>query len=254
MDDRTGNESVRGAHGTVTTTSKEIHAEERPDPGSSVAEYLRQNREFFVEHPELLSDLVIPHETGKAVSLVERQIALLREENRQLKTRFRELVGVARDNEELSRRMHELTLRLFEAISPREIFAALEQSLRSDIGADSVIVRIFAQPAEATGAALAEFAGTESPLRSVFAEALAQRRPACGKLARAQQRALFAASADDCGSAAVVPLFGAHWDGILVVASRNPQRYHAQMGIDLLTHLGDIVSVVLGAWVLAPAA
>lgn len=254
MDDRAGNAGVRGPHRTVTTTSNEIQVEERQDPGSSVAEYLRRHREFFVDHPELLSDLVIPHPTGKAVSLVERQIALLREENRQLKMRFRELVGVARDNEELSRRMHKLTLRLFEATSPRAILAALEQSLRSDIGADSVMVRIFAQPAEDTGAALAEFAGTESPLRNVFAATLAQRRPACGKLARAQQRALFAASAEDCGSAAVLPLFGAHWDGILVVASRNPQRYHAQMGIDLLTHLGDIVSVVLGAWVLAPAA
>jgi len=150
--------------------------------------------------------------------------------------------------------MHKLTLRLFEAGSLFEIFAALEQSLRSDIGADCVFVRIFAQPAEGSSVALAEFAGRESPLREVFAETLAKRRPACGRLAGAQQRALLAGGADDYASAAALPLLGAHWDGILVVASRDPQRYHAQMGIELLAHLGEIVSVVLDAWVRAPAA
>ncbi|MGQ0658811.1 MAG: DUF484 family protein [Chromatiales bacterium] len=238
----------------TTTTPNEAQQVGTTDPTSSVAEYLRKHREFFVEHPELLSDLVIPHETGKAVSLVEKQVAVLREENRQLKARFRELVNIARENEELSRRMHRLTLRLVEATSSEQIFLALEQSLRSDVAADSVIVRLFAQAADRADAARQEFAGPESPLRNAFLEVLTQRKPACGRLMRGQQQALFGAAAEEYGSAAVLPLFGKYWDGILVIASRDPRRYHPEMGIDLLAHLGDIVSLILNSWVTAPAA
>ena len=46
-----------------------------------VAAYLRAHKDFFVEHEALLADITIPHETGKAVSLVERQVVVLRERN-----------------------------------------------------------------------------------------------------------------------------------------------------------------------------
>lgn len=232
---------------TNTTNSDEQAERESPDSPSSVAEYLRKHREFFVEHPELLTDLMIPHQTGKAVSLVEKQVELLREENRELKAKFRELVAIARDNEELSRRMHKLTLQLVEAPSIERVLDGLYENLRDDFAADHVVLRIFAAPA---GAARdrAEFVGADSVLRSVFTDALQQRKPVCGRLKRSQQEALFGDDGDQFGSAAVLPLFGKHWDGILVIASSDPRRYHPEMGIDLLAHLGDISSLIIQPW------
>lgn len=239
------------------TTPDEAMTSDTSDATSSVAEYLRKHREFFVEHPELLTDLVIPHETGKAVSLVEKQVILLRDENRQLKSRFRELVNIARENEELSRRMHRLTLRLVEAGSCAQILGNLVNSLQTDFAADGITLRIFAAPVAAEDADRPEFAGAGSPLRSMFAEELRQRKPYCGRLKHNQQDALFGIRHEDgseeFGSAAVLPLFGKHWEGILVIASRDPRRYHPEMGIDLLAHLGDIVSLILNPWVAAPA-
>ncbi|MCG3201133.1 MAG: hypothetical protein NFCOHLIN_00995 [Gammaproteobacteria bacterium] len=239
------------------TTPDEAMAGDSSDVTSSVAEYLRRHREFFVEHPELLTDLVIPHETGKAVSLVEKQVILLRDENRQLKSRFRELVNIARENEELSRRMHRLTLRLVEAGSCAQILGSLGNSLQADFAADGITLRVFADPVAAEDVDRPEFAGARSPLRTMFAEALAQRKPYCGRLKHNQQEALFGIrheeGSEEFGSAAVLPLSGKHWEGILVIASRDPRRYHPEMGIDLLAHLGDIVSLILNPWVAAPA-
>ncbi|MCG3145924.1 MAG: hypothetical protein HONDAALG_03684 [Gammaproteobacteria bacterium] len=239
------------------TTPDGAMTSDSPDVTSSVAEYLRKHREFFVEHPELLTDLVIPHETGKAVSLVEKQVILLRDENRQLKSRFRELVNIARENEELSRRMHRLTLRLVEAASCAQILGSLVNSLQTDFAADGITLRMFAEPVAADDVGRPEFAGVKSPLRTMFAEQLAQRKPYCGRLKHNQQEALFGIhheeGAEEFGSAAVLPLFGKHWEGILVIASRDPRRYHPEMGIDLLAHLGDIVSLILNPWVAAPA-
>jgi hypothetical protein len=232
-----------------TTNTNEQSEGELPDSPSSVAEYLRKHREFFVEHPELLTDLMIPHQTGKAVSLVEKQVELLRDENRELKAKFRELVAIARDNEELSRRMHKLTLQLVEATSIDRVLDGLYENLRDDFAADHVVLRIFAEPAEAVGSARDEFVGAGSVLRSVFADALQQRKPVCGRLKRSQQEALFEDESEQFGSAAVLPLIGKHWDGILVIASHDPRRYHPEMGIDLLSHLGDISSLIIQPWV-----
>jgi uncharacterized protein YigA (DUF484 family) len=65
---------------------------------------------------------------------------------------------------------------------------------------------------------------------------------------------LFGANREELGSAAVLPIYGKHWDGILVVVSRDVRRYHAEMGIDLLAHLGDIVGLILNPWVANPLA
>ena len=48
-----------------------------PD-AEAVAAYLRAHPEFFVDHDELIPELRIPHQPGTAVSLVERQVKLLR--------------------------------------------------------------------------------------------------------------------------------------------------------------------------------
>lgn len=236
-----------------STTPDEADQPATGDVTSSIAEYLRKHRDFFVLHPELLTDLVIPHESGKAVSLVERQVLLLRDENRQLKSRFRELVTIARENEELSRRMHRLTLRLVEAGNCAQVLSNLEQSVRDDFSADALTVRIFATPATAADANRAEFVGRDSPLAGMFADVIKQRKPFCGRLKHNQHAALFGTSAgmssDDYGSAAVLPLFGKTWEGVLGIASNDPRRYHPEMGIDLLAHLGDIVSLILNPWV-----
>ena len=234
-----------------STTPDEADQPATGDVTSSIAEYLRKHRDFFVLHPELLTDLVIPHDSGKAVSLVERQVLLLRDENRQLKSRFRELVTIARENEELSRRMHRLTLRLVEATSCAQVLGNLEQSVRDDFSADELSVRIFATPSAAADANRAEFVGRDTPLVAMFAEVIKQRKPFCGRLKHNQHEALFGAgmSSEDYGSAAVLPLFGKRWEGVLGIASNDPRRYHPEMGIDLLAHLGDVVSLILNPWV-----
>ena len=47
-------------------------------PGQ-VSDFLRENPDFFVGRDDLLLKLTLPHRRGNAISLVERQVALLRE-------------------------------------------------------------------------------------------------------------------------------------------------------------------------------
>lgn len=64
-----------------------------------VVGYLRAHPEFFLSHDDLLREITIPHNSGQAISLVERQVHVFREQRDQLRKELGHLVAIARDND-----------------------------------------------------------------------------------------------------------------------------------------------------------
>jgi uncharacterized protein len=91
----------------------------------TVMRYLRDHTDFFQRHPELVSELELPHESGSAVSLVERQVALLRDRNIELRKRLGTLLQAAEENDALFTKTRALTLALLDAGSLDDLDAAL---------------------------------------------------------------------------------------------------------------------------------
>ena len=73
----------------------------------NVKEYLEKNLDFFLDKPDILANLEIPHSKKGSVSLVERQIDILREENRDLKNKLNELIQNASSNQNLIHKIYE---------------------------------------------------------------------------------------------------------------------------------------------------
>jgi len=216
----------------------------------AIAQYLRAHPEFFNEYPDLLTDIKVPHATGDAISLVERQLTALREQNDQARKRMHELIEIARQNEELARRMHQLALTLMDAAEPKDIFSTLYDNLRKNFRADRVIVRLFAEPSFVDTFAGEEFAGSEVSEKSLFKSVIDKRLPLSGHLKRQQQVFLFGDSGDDIASAVMVPLHGENWGGILAIGSSNADRFQEGMGVELLANMGEILSFILKPWIL----
>ena len=101
------------------------------DP-EQVAIYLQQHPEFFVHHQELLGDLFLPHESGPAVSLVERQVSILRERNIDMRNRLSKLLDNARENDKLFDKTKRLILSLLEGQDLGDIVDALHYSFDKD--------------------------------------------------------------------------------------------------------------------------
>ena len=64
-----------------------------------VESYLRRNLDFFENHPALLEELRLPHDCNGAVSLVTRQIEMLRSKAERLNNQLEDLVQIAREND-----------------------------------------------------------------------------------------------------------------------------------------------------------
>src|SRR3990167_3210800 len=84
---------------------------------TQIIEHLLAHPDFFTRHPDALEALQLPHETGSAISLVERQVSVLRERNLEMRQRLNNLLTTARENDKLFEKTKRLVLTLIEANS-----------------------------------------------------------------------------------------------------------------------------------------
>lgn len=202
----------------------------------AVAAYLARHPDFLIRHAELIPVLEVPHGAHGAVSLLERQAELLRGQLDTERRRLAHLVARAHEYEQIAQRMHELTLRLVVARDMDSACAALQEALRSDLGAEAVVLKLFPIDGDALAA---------DPIVNAFIGFVDRDRVLCGPLRPEQAAALF----DDVDlvirSAALVPLRTHERTGVLAIGSGDAQRFSADMGTDLLERLGAIASAKL---------
>jgi uncharacterized protein YigA (DUF484 family) len=211
----------------------------------SISAYLREHPDFFDRHPKLLEELVIPHSCGGAVSLVEYQVSVLRDQVHEMRRRMQSLANNARDNEVLSQRLHQLTLALVECTGLDEVLSNIYQAMCDDFKADFAAIRLFVDPASDADRGLGEFVGESSEDREIFSQVLASSKPICGHFKDRQLEILFPEHMSEVGSGAMLPLGQNAGFGILAIGSRDPQRFHPGMGTIFLRQLGEIVSRIL---------
>jgi len=219
---------------------------QQPEPGLRSAEvvaYLSSHPDFFHQHQDLLEVLKVPHACGEAVSLVAKQIELLRERNRKLQVKLSEIVQNARDNDAVFRRIHELTLALLEVTTVDDALASLRWILHEAFQADFVTLRVFdPQPATALSDLYTSQDRSElSPVRSILEAGV----PVCGVPSADKSQCLFDSSGDEVLSYALIPLRHAGVKGFLAIGSRSSQRFQTSMGNFFLAQIGEIVAARL---------
>ncbi len=210
-----------------------------------VAEYLKKNLDFFESRPELLANLKLKHHSGSVISLIERQVDVLREKNRELEQKLNNLISIARENDALNKRMQKMTLSLIEASDLNEIMTSIQESLRNDFEADSVVIRLFRQPDEDIESVKVTIVDRRDPRLDIFKRFFESRKPICGQLSKEQSDYLFAEESSQIASAVLLPICGNDCYGMLAIGSADSKRYYSGMGTLFLTYLGDIIGLIL---------
>ncbi len=214
----------------------------------AVHDYLEANPDFFERHGELLSSLRLPHVSGGAISLVERQVSVLRQKDMKLERKLKELIDVARANDALGAKMHQLTLRLMAAKDIGETLEVIESALRAGFDADLSILVLFGDPAVFANVTVGRFfkpIEREAESLKSFATFLKGSGPRCGQVRDSQRDFLFGRETDEVGSAALVPLGKNSEIGFLAIGSADANRFHPGMSMDFLSRLGDLVAEAL---------
>jgi uncharacterized protein YigA (DUF484 family) len=225
--------TTREARGLPTADAEE----------ESVARYLQQNPEFFERHQALLARLRLPHSRGgSTISLVERQIEVMRERHAALEAKLSELVRVARDNDAIAERFHRFARRLLRTPTRQAALDEIEASLRDDFDAfHSVLLLIGSTSQESTQRFPRSIAPDDPNLKS-FESLFASAKPRCGQVRDSQRDFLFGTDANDIGSVALVPLGEKGSMGLLALGSTARDRFHPGMSTEFLGRMADLIA------------
>ncbi len=228
--------TTRDARGLATTAENQEE---------SIARYLQHNPDFFERHQALLTRLKLPHARGgSTISLVERQVEVLREKQSGVEQKLAEFVRVARANDALAEKVHKFTRRLVRARARADVIEQIEASLREDFDAFHSTLLLVGPPAEESGNFLRTCAPDDPRLKS-FETLFATGKPRCGQVRDSQRELLFGQDANDIGSVALVPL-GDHGSlGLLALGSTDRDRFHPGMSTEFLARMAELITDAL---------
>ena len=229
-----------------------------------VIKHLTGNPEFFVNNQNVLARLRVPHASGNAVSLIKRQVSVLRGRCTHLENSLRDLIAVARENENLHQRLHTLIQDIITAPSLDDIVGLTRSSLKENFNAEHVhIMLIAAAPKRSSrkssatqkskNAANKKPADIE-PVADVtqvrhndkrvkqFSEVFAKGSTRCGMPTQEQMLAMVGKEHANVASAAIIPLHFSRKLGVVMLTSQDESRFGAGKGVMFLDQMGELLS------------
>lgn len=235
----------------TTREARGLAAKENEE--DTIAAYLQHNPDFFERHQALLTRLRIPHARGgSTISLVERQIEVLREKHAALEGKLAELVSVARANDAIADKLHRFTRRLLRAGSRAEAVARIEASLREDFDAFHCVLVLMGEYPDLTPQRFVRTVARDDAGLKSFETLFTSGKPRCGQARDTQREFLFGQDANDIGSMALVPLLSPANTagttglpaplGVLALGSNDRDRFHPGMSTEFLGRMADLIA------------
>jgi uncharacterized protein YigA (DUF484 family) len=217
---------------------------------AAIGQYLQQHPDLFDRHPQLLTRLRLVHpRTGTTVSLIERQVEVLREKQAASEQKLAEFVRVARANDALVDKIHRFTRRLVRTSTHAQALTQVEASLREDFDAYHAVL-VLQAAGGGTGAAepssrfLRLLAGDDPILKS-FESLFGSGRPRCGQVRDSQRDFLFGNEATAIASVALIPLTAMSPPGLLAIGSTDRDHFHPGMSTEFLSRMAELIADAL---------
>jgi uncharacterized protein YigA (DUF484 family) len=213
----------------------------------TIVSYLYNHRDFFQGREELIEKLTITHPAGQAVSLIERQVDILREKNTQINKQLNDLFSIAKENENSTQKMHDLILSLLSCHHFHEVASLLQSRLVSEFSVDSVLLKLFSVSNLVLDSSSTISIDEQSTEAKTLKKLIYKREPVCGFFKQLNTEELQTSKELDINSMAVMPLFvdKNNCFGALILGSEDKQHFRPDSGTLFLKNLAEVVSHTL---------
>jgi uncharacterized protein YigA (DUF484 family) len=208
-----------------------------------VRAFLRDNPRFLDDNPDILESLSLPHNSGTAVSLVERQVGVMRDRNKEMRNRLDNMLATAHDNDLLFEKTKRLVLNLLEAKNLPAMVEIIYDSLGKDFEIDFYSLTLLGDE-NSLPRTMARVASVEKASEKV-STLIGSNRAVCGVLREEEMTFLFGEKGLQVGSVAAVPLRYNNLYGILAIGNADPNFYKSSMGTLFLSYIAEVVNRIL---------
>jgi uncharacterized protein len=200
--------------------------------------------QYLAQHPQQLANLYVPHATGgKTVSLVERQVEVLRDKVKQMERGIADMVRNAQENDAIVSKLYEFTRALLLNADTEKLPTVVEEQLRSLYAVPQTALRIWDVADAYQGLHSAQPVEVD-----VIQLANSMQAPYCGPNSDFRAVSWLDGSGSNTKSLVLIPLrVGASPDafGLLVLGSPDDRRFTSSMGTAFLSRIGEVASAAL---------
>jgi uncharacterized protein YigA (DUF484 family) len=205
-----------------------------------VREYLKNHDDFLQHNPDMLDYLHISHASGSAVSLVEKQVSVLRERNIDMRHRLKTLTANAKENDKLYEQTCALVLKLLETDSIESLYGIFMTSMTHDFGVDHASMILYGDPGSDESCRME----SQESVKGEIGSLLRGQKAVCGALRKEELKFLFP-EGSEAGSAALIPLSNSEQLGLIAVGSSDANHYNSKMDTLFLSHIAGVIVKLL---------
>lgn len=210
------------------------------DP-EQVAAFLSENSTFFLKNEHLLADLYLPHASGEAVSLLERQVSILRERNIEMRKRTNDLLEQGQKNDVLFNKTKKLVLDTLDAKSINDLSVKLAKFCEKEFQVDKVQFTLIAN--DETHRATEVLVLAENEVRLNMLNLIQSPESISGSFRDEELAFLFNNQPQQIQSAIVKPVFiNRQARAFLALGSNDPRYFNAGMDTLFLDFIADVVA------------
>ena len=134
----------------------------------TVREYLKNHDDFLQRYPDMLDFLHVSHASGSAISLVEKQVSVMRERSTELRQRLKALSANAKDNDALFEKTRALVLKLLDASSVEALYSTFITSMAADFNVEHASMILYAKNDNTEGCRTASHERVKKEIGSLF--------------------------------------------------------------------------------------
>ncbi|MBN9429417.1 MAG: DUF484 family protein [Burkholderiales bacterium] len=217
---------------------------DRPLDADDVARYLSDHPDFFQSYMELLASITVPHpHGGRAISLQERQVEVLREKHRVLEMKLAELLRIGQENDAIADKLQRWTRQQLLASDAAQLPDIVVDGLRTIFSVPQVAMRLWG-----VREAYLDLESAQPVPVDVITLANSMKQPFCGPNSDFQAALWLPDGGADTRSIALLPLrkgIDPKAFGLIVLGSADPDRFQAGMGTAFLERIGETASAAL---------
>lgn len=217
---------------------------QRSCDADDVAHYLLENPDFFESHVELLASITVAHpHGGRAISLHERQLEVLRERLRAHEMKLADLVRIGEENDALADKLGRWTRQLLLAAEPQRLPDIVVDGLRTIFSVPQVALRLWGLRDGYVGLECAQPVAVDA-----ITLANSMKQPFCGPNSDFHAATWLPDGGSGTQSIALLPLrkgVDPKAFGLIVLGSSDPERFRSGMGTAFLERIADTAAAAL---------
>lgn len=209
-----------------------------------ICSYLQQNLEFFVNHEKLLSKIKLPHDSGKAISLLEKQVDLLRRQELEATQKLKDLLENAKNNDAIFKATRAVILALLNSETLQEVKDSVQEQFVALKNVDACEM-IFLHHVNMDSSAAIRIAELQT-LKEKFSDAFRLEKTYCGQLTEEQILYLFPLPETGIISTALCPVIrNDKIFALLALGNKTANHFNVHMDTLFLDFICQTLSIII---------